>query len=122
LGVAAWLRRANPGITKRLIFEHAGVVATWRVMIFDARTETLVESLAVSGVDRAKVRAIWNLPPMVPIGDLPITSIELDQLNSFLAEPLQLESDRESFLGLTSDYAGESVEEADGSLWYPPPG
>lgn len=96
-------------------------MARWQVEVFDTHTDDLVEQFVVHGLDRDRVRAIWNLQPHIPIELLLITERELGQLNVLIARPIHLRAEQEYLLGLVRDYPGEFIAEADGTRWFPPP-
>jgi hypothetical protein len=97
------------------------LMASWQLRVFGRTSDDFLYELPVPGLDSVEVRDLWGLPGDAPIGALPITEKELAFLNRRLDQAFVLGDDEEAFLELVRDFAGETLTEADGTIWYPPP-
>jgi hypothetical protein len=89
--------------------------------VFDSESEELLYEIPVPGVDPVAVRRLWGTPGSAPIGSLALTDVELPFVNAHLDPPFLLREGEAAFLELVQDYPGETITEADGTTWYPPP-
>jgi len=96
-------------------------MASWQLSVFDSKSDELLYEIPVPDVDPAAVRRLWGTPEGAPIGSMPITGDELPFLNAHLDPPFMIRDGEEAFLELVQDYPGETITEADGTTWYPPP-
>ena len=96
-------------------------MAHWELTIFSSKTEELLAVLPLAGVTADEVRQLWDLPPHVSIGCLPVSEDEWPFVRLHLAVDEVPLGDVDAFVELSQDFPGEVIEEADGSKWYPPP-
>jgi hypothetical protein len=97
-------------------------VAHWELTVFSSTTEELLTVLSLTPLSADEVRQLWDLPPHVPIGCLPVGDDEWPLIRRHLDVDDEVPmGDIEAFLELNQDFPGEVIEEADGTRWFPPP-
>lgn len=89
-------------------------VARWQITVFDDATDELDEAFFVEGPSMRLVRELWKLRPhQSVVAEFLITEEQIGALNQVLPSTLQLRPQKSMFLGLVSEFTGETVTEDD---------